>query len=277
MLFRELAAQRLKVGQSGVAVHCRLAIGDQVMCGKSFCCVRDLPELLGPVVAAARIDGHTFAMDMHLRAIAIDLDFVQPSPTIGRAIPQGRIARLDESGEWRSLRAGNAGGGRRAITRTPQGDGTHADSIGSGEGGSMAGCLASAGLASRPDPLTLRFRWSLALDWPRAVLGVRRMWPGLRRGAGNCQASQNVEIQGRRTSILAYLMRHARSESGLREPLIPQALNDGQRASNRLFSEVASVASREAGRTWMFAFALGIILVWAVTGPLFNFSDTWQL
>jgi low affinity Fe/Cu permease len=72
-------------------------------------------------------------------------------------------------------------------------------------------------------------------------------------------------------------MRHTRSESGLREPLVPQALNDGQRASNRLFSELASVASREAGRAWMFAFALGIILVWAITGPWFNFSDTWQL
>jgi low affinity Fe/Cu permease len=26
-----------------------------------------------------------------------------------------------------------------------------------------------------------------------------------------------------------------------------------------------------------FALALGIILVWGVTGPLFHFSDTWQL
>jgi len=27
----------------------------------------------------------------------------------------------------------------------------------------------------------------------------------------------------------------------------------------------------------VFAFALGIIVVWVVTGPFFNFSDAWQL
>jgi low affinity Fe/Cu permease len=37
------------------------------------------------------------------------------------------------------------------------------------------------------------------------------------------------------------------------------------------------VTSREAGRAWVFTFAVAIIVAWAVTGPLFNFSDTWQL
>ena len=32
-----------------------------------------------------------------------------------------------------------------------------------------------------------------------------------------------------------------------------------------------------AGTSWAFAVAFGVILVWAVTGPLFGFSDTWQL
>jgi low affinity Fe/Cu permease len=32
-----------------------------------------------------------------------------------------------------------------------------------------------------------------------------------------------------------------------------------------------------AGRPSAFAFAVAVILVWAVTGPLFKFSDTWQL
>jgi low affinity Fe/Cu permease len=31
------------------------------------------------------------------------------------------------------------------------------------------------------------------------------------------------------------------------------------------------------GRPATFALALAVILVWAVTGPLFKFSDTWQL
>jgi low affinity Fe/Cu permease len=31
------------------------------------------------------------------------------------------------------------------------------------------------------------------------------------------------------------------------------------------------------GSSWSFMFAALIILVWAVTGPLFHYSDTWQL
>jgi low affinity Fe/Cu permease len=31
------------------------------------------------------------------------------------------------------------------------------------------------------------------------------------------------------------------------------------------------------GSSWAFAIALAIIIVWLVTGPLFHFSDTWQL
>ena len=32
-----------------------------------------------------------------------------------------------------------------------------------------------------------------------------------------------------------------------------------------------------SGRPWAFMVALLVILVWAVTGPLFGFADTWQL
>ena len=32
-----------------------------------------------------------------------------------------------------------------------------------------------------------------------------------------------------------------------------------------------------AGSSWAFALACGVIAVWLVTGPLFGFSDTWQL
>jgi low affinity Fe/Cu permease len=32
-----------------------------------------------------------------------------------------------------------------------------------------------------------------------------------------------------------------------------------------------------SGSSWAFLIALATIVVWAVTGPIFNFSDTWQL
>jgi low affinity Fe/Cu permease len=36
-------------------------------------------------------------------------------------------------------------------------------------------------------------------------------------------------------------------------------------------------ATRAAGSSWAFAAAVGVVGIWLVTGPLFGFSDTWQL
>lgn len=43
------------------------------------------------------------------------------------------------------------------------------------------------------------------------------------------------------------------------------------------FTHAAKWASRTAGRPMTFMVALAIILIWAITGPIFKFSDTWQL
>lgn len=43
------------------------------------------------------------------------------------------------------------------------------------------------------------------------------------------------------------------------------------------FTRLAKKASTFTGRPACFALALGTIVVWAFTGPLFKFSDTWQL
>jgi len=42
----------------------------------------------------------------------------------------------------------------------------------------------------------------------------------------------------------------------------------------RLF---AKNSSRMLGSAWAFATAILIILIWGLTGPMFNYSDTWQL
>ena len=47
--------------------------------------------------------------------------------------------------------------------------------------------------------------------------------------------------------------------------------------STSLFSRFAKWTSRVAGSPPAFGFAVVIVLAWAVTGPLFGFSDTWQL
>ncbi len=43
------------------------------------------------------------------------------------------------------------------------------------------------------------------------------------------------------------------------------------------FGQFAKWAAHTAGHPSAFAVALMVIVVWGVTGPMFNFSDTWQL
>jgi low affinity Fe/Cu permease len=46
---------------------------------------------------------------------------------------------------------------------------------------------------------------------------------------------------------------------------------------NELFRKFSQVTSRLVGSSGAFILAVLIILVWALTGPLFHYSDTWQL
>ena len=46
---------------------------------------------------------------------------------------------------------------------------------------------------------------------------------------------------------------------------------------NEAFRKFAHTISHWAGTSWAFILALLIIGVWAATGPLFGYSDTWQL
>jgi low affinity Fe/Cu permease len=43
------------------------------------------------------------------------------------------------------------------------------------------------------------------------------------------------------------------------------------------FDKFARWASWATGKPWSFAIALSIVLVWIITGPIFHYSDTWQL
>ncbi len=43
------------------------------------------------------------------------------------------------------------------------------------------------------------------------------------------------------------------------------------------FTRAAKWAARATGRPVTFTIALVVIVIWAITGPIFQFSDTWQL
>ncbi|MGH7583870.1 MAG: low affinity iron permease family protein [Gemmatimonadales bacterium] len=47
--------------------------------------------------------------------------------------------------------------------------------------------------------------------------------------------------------------------------------------STTWFGRLAKTTSRATGRPLAFIAAVAVIAIWAVTGPIFHFSDTWQL
>ncbi len=63
--------------------------------------------------------------------------------------------------------------------------------------------------------------------------------------------------------------RHLRNERDSRDR------EDG--GPGKLFGDIANRTSQAAGRALTFMIAAGVVVVWAVTGPVFQYSDTWQL
>jgi low affinity Fe/Cu permease len=49
------------------------------------------------------------------------------------------------------------------------------------------------------------------------------------------------------------------------------------RRLNSALETFSQWATAWTGSSWAFAVAVAVIVVWAVTGPIFGFSDTWQL
>jgi low affinity Fe/Cu permease len=46
---------------------------------------------------------------------------------------------------------------------------------------------------------------------------------------------------------------------------------------SRQLEKLSYQATKASGTSMAFMLALAVVLVWLITGPLFNFSDTWQL
>ena len=46
---------------------------------------------------------------------------------------------------------------------------------------------------------------------------------------------------------------------------------------DRVFIKFANHTAKVAGASWTFLLCLAVVIVWALTGPMFGFSQTWQL
>jgi low affinity Fe/Cu permease len=53
--------------------------------------------------------------------------------------------------------------------------------------------------------------------------------------------------------------------------------NNGETQAAPLFARFARWVERQVGRSSTFVLAIAVVLVWAMSGPIFGWSDTWQL
>lgn len=53
--------------------------------------------------------------------------------------------------------------------------------------------------------------------------------------------------------------------------------NGNKQGLSGIFERFASVIVYATGSAWAFIIAMAVIIIWAVSGPVFGFSDTWQL
>jgi len=74
--------------------------------------------------------------------------------------------------------------------------------------------------------------------------------------------------------------RQSRSATPIARPRADLAVGEAATLRGRLYVVFGELSSRTAtiiGSPWAFIAALVSIVLWAATGPLFGFSDTWQL
>lgn len=68
------------------------------------------------------------------------------------------------------------------------------------------------------------------------------------------------------------------SKSSPMPPGLGHRSGSGKHASVlHLFDRFAGAATRRAGSPTAFVLALAVVVAWAITGPMFGYSETWQL
>jgi low affinity Fe/Cu permease len=102
------------------------------------------------------------------------------------------------------------------------------------------------------------------------------------RGAVRAHLSRNATSRAR-TSPREGCRQALRDEEDLlsQKPEIAtessQPEQRGARHASEAFHALAAFAAQKFGSPWAFVVALALIVVWAATGPIFDFNETWQL
>jgi low affinity Fe/Cu permease len=91
-------------------------------------------------------------------------------------------------------------------------------------------------------------------------------------GRGNTDGPYgSPRMQGREVDLMA------QAEEGGAAGQIAESHKDKPSTLTHLFTQFSGRTATAVGSPWAFLLAFGVIAVWAITGPLFGFSDTWQL
>jgi low affinity Fe/Cu permease len=86
-------------------------------------------------------------------------------------------------------------------------------------------------------------------------------------------------MSGKSSSIQVAQPRPEASQDNRRAPAGAESARPRKHrsAASKAFHSLARTCSHFVGTPWAFAVALASIVLWAIAGPLFDFSDTWQL
>jgi low affinity Fe/Cu permease len=63
----------------------------------------------------------------------------------------------------------------------------------------------------------------------------------------------------------------------MRGSLPVSSLTGSTTRSNQWFAQFAATIATWAGTSWAFAIAFLVVAVWGILGPIFKYSDSWQL
>jgi low affinity Fe/Cu permease len=58
---------------------------------------------------------------------------------------------------------------------------------------------------------------------------------------------------------------------------MPRKRQSGRSGIAHALERFSHAATRFSGGSWAFLVAFGVVLLWLVSGPIFGFSNTWQL
>ena len=67
------------------------------------------------------------------------------------------------------------------------------------------------------------------------------------------------------------------SKLSIYKPLIMNTINEETPDKSSTFEKISNAITVFSSTSTMFAIAVGLILIWIVTGPIFNYSNTWLL